>query len=335
MATINDIVKLAVDSYKGVPMGEFSAEKVNNSLNKSLIEVNNGKSYLDYRDVRDGKCAGLFSIIEEIVVKTVIDGLQGNEFFMNLVDYKNLALGDMNEFYIPDDSLLYISEIADGNKNVRRQRLTGGETISVKTRTYGARFYDELNRVLAGRVDLNEMINKMGNSLLKGQYEAIFAAWTAMANNTGSLYIPTVGSYSEAALLELCEHVEVNNDTTPIIFGTREGLRKITTANVSEKAKESLYDIGFYGKFNGIPLVRLKQFHKTNTDEFGLPNNQLYIMGVDTKPIKYVNEGQSLIVTNTGSDTKNGDFTQDYMIINKAGIGIMTGDKKFGIYTLS
>lgn len=333
MATTNDIVRLAVDTYNGRPAGNYSIDQSMDVLHKALIDANNGKDHLDKRDVRDGKCGNLFAIIEEVITKTVIDGLQGNEFFMNFVEYKNLALGDTNEFFIPDDSLFYVTNVARGTQGLRRQRLNGGSRISVNMSTYGVKVYEELDRTLSGRANLNDFITKVGTSITKKQYEDIFTAWTSVVNNSGSTYIPVAGSYSEEALLNLCEHVEVNNGATPVIMGTRAALRKIQTAVVADTAKEDMYKMGYYGSFNGIPMVRINQVHAMNTDNFILPDNQLYVVGVNTKPIKYVNEGQSLIVP--PSYAMNADFTEDYLFVNSAGVQVILPDKRFGVYTIS
>lgn len=333
MATVNEIVRLAVDTYNGRPAGQYSLDESKKVVHEAIIAANNGKNYLDKRDIRDGKCGELFAIIEETIVKTVIDGLQGNEFFMNMVEYKNLKLGDTNEFFVPDDSLLYVDEVARGTQGLRRQRLNGGTRFTVNMKTYGVKVYEELDRMLSGRADINTLIDKVGQSLLKKQYDDIFTAWTSLVGNSGSTYIPVAGSYSEAALLELCEHVETNNGQTPVIMGTRAALRKITTATVSDSAKEDMYRMGYYGNFNGIPMIRINQIHERNTDNFLLPENQVYIIGVNTKPIKYVNEGEALIVPPTYG--MNADFSEDYLFVNNAGIQVIIPDKKFGVYTMS
>jgi len=333
MATINDIVQLAVDTYNGKPAGNYSVDKANSVIHEAIVAANNGKDHLDKRDVRDGKCGELFAIIEETLVRTVIDGLQGNEFFMNLVEYKNLALGDTNEFYMPDDSLFHVSEVARGTQGIRRQRISGGTRFSVNMKTYGIKVYEELDRILSGRSDLSHLIDVAGKSILKQQYDDIFKCWTGIVNNSGSTYIPMAGSYSEESLLELCEHVEANNGESLVIMGTRSALRKLKTAEVSESAKEASYKMGFYGYFNGIPMVRINQIHETGTDNFILPDNQVYIIGTETKPIKYVNEGEALIVPPTFG--ANADFSEDYLFVNNAGVQVVLPDKKFGVYTMS
>lgn len=336
MSTRNDVVRLAIDTYNGKPSGEYSVDQSNDVLRQAIISYNNGKDYLDKKDIRDGKCGELFAIIEEVITRTVVDGLQGNEFFMDFVEFRNLALGDKNEFFIPDNSLFYVDEVARGTQGLRRQRLNGGTKFSVGMKNYGVKVYEELDRTLSGRSSLVEMIDRVGKSIQKKQYDDIFAKWTAMVTPVapGTPYIPVSGTYDEEALLTLCEHVEVNTGKVPVILGTRAALRKCATAIVSDSAKESMYNIGYYGKFNGIPMIRLNQIHATNTDTFLLPDNQLYIIGVDSsyKPIKYINEGTSLIVP--PAYAMNGDFSEDYLFINKAGVEVVLPDKHIGVYTM-
>lgn len=76
MAEMNDIVKLAVDAYRG-NVEKYSVAQSQETLRQALIAANNGKTALDYRDIRDGKCSGLFTLIETVLSATVIEGLQG------------------------------------------------------------------------------------------------------------------------------------------------------------------------------------------------------------------------------------------------------------------
>ena len=116
MADMNDIVKLGIDLYHGTPE-QYSVRDGNETLREALIAANNGSTKLNYRDIRDGKCMGLFAILQEILDNTVIEGLTGNEFFMNYVDYRNLALGDQNLFLVDDDLLFQVAKVADGTFN--------------------------------------------------------------------------------------------------------------------------------------------------------------------------------------------------------------------------
>ena len=83
----NSLVKIAVNAYKGKQYGNYSAADSMDVLRNALIEANNGKTSLDYRDIRDGKCAGLFSIMEEIITKTVLEGLPESSTIFQFVEF--------------------------------------------------------------------------------------------------------------------------------------------------------------------------------------------------------------------------------------------------------
>lgn len=333
MANTHDIAKLALDIYNGKPTGTYSADQANDVLLKALVDANGGKTSIDYRDMRDGKCGALFAIIEEVLSNSVENGLQGNEFFFNFVETKNLKLGDKNEFYVPDDYLLPVSEVAAGTVNIRRQRLNGGTPFTVPMKRYGIKVYEEMDRVVSGRVDFNHFIDVATRSLTKARYDDIYASLTGIVAGSDAPYIPAAGSYDEATLLELCEHVEVNNGVAPVIMGTRSALRKITTATVAEVAKEDMYNMGYYGMFNGYKMMRINQIHKADNKTFLLPNNVVYVVGADNKFIKYVTEGDTLVKYTAAID--NADLTEEWLAIQKAGSTVAIGDKKIGVYTMS
>ena len=48
--------------------------------------------------------------------------------------------GDTNEFYVPDDSILTVSELSGNHHDIVRQRLAEGSTFRVKTSWYGVKF---------------------------------------------------------------------------------------------------------------------------------------------------------------------------------------------------
>ena len=89
-----------------------------------------------------------FEIIEETIEDTLVSGWQSDPFFNRYVDTKVNALGDKNEFYVKEDCILTVSEIADGHHSLNRQRLKKGKLISVGVKYYGAKVYMELTRLL-------------------------------------------------------------------------------------------------------------------------------------------------------------------------------------------
>lgn len=339
----NELVKLAVDSYKG-KVEKFSDEKAQDVLRKALIEANNGSTKLDYRAIRDGKCAGLFSIVEEILSKTVIDELQADDFFMNMVDFRNLAEGDQNKFLIEDSTVFTVAKAADGTQGIRRQRLSGVTEKSIDTELRVVRIYEELNRVLSGRVDFNEMIGKVATSFRRQLLSDIYALWinsTTPAAITGgapmgsATYFPAAGSYNAATLLKLIEHVEAAADgKSAKLLGTKAALRNLVEAVQSDGAKDELHNYGFYGKFYGTDCIALPQRHKLGTTDFVMKDNVITVVAGDEKPIKLVYEGDPLVIM--GNPLDNADLTHEYFYAEKYGLGlVLTGaDAGIGCYTL-
>lgn len=329
--TREDIIQLAVDSYKGVPAGEYSVKDSMDVLNKALVEANNGSTKLNIRDIRDGKCKGLFSLVETILQKTVIEGFYGDEFFMNLVEFKSVALGDENDFYIEDNSLFFVSEVARGTQGIRRQRFLNGEHIRIKTSPKAIKIYEELDRVLSGKVDLNYFIRKVAESFKRAILDECFAALSKCVE-AGSVYAPVAGSYDAEDLREVINHVEAATGATARIYGTKAALAKLDIKELGEEAKSDLYNMGYYGKFYGTDCVFIRQVHKPGTTEFAFDDDVVYIIAGNDKPIKVVNEGDPFVYL--GNPLDNADLSQEYTYIDRYGVGVVQNGK-IGVYSMT
>ena len=336
MAEMKDIVKLAVDAYNG-KVEKYSVSESLDVLRNALIEANGGSTTLNYRNIRDGKCNGLFALVEEILARTVVEGLSEDMFFNSLVEYRNVAEGDQNLFLVEDSDLFVVSETADGTQAVRRQRLGGMNEVIIPTTLKTVRIYEELNRVLSGRVDFNQMINKVAESFRQKLLNDIYTAWSgATANDLGGVtYFPVAGSYNADTLLTLIAHVEAAaGGKQATIVGTKAALRKLTEAIQSDTAKDELHKMGFYGTFYGTPCVALPQRHKVGTTDFVMDDLSLTIIAGDDKPVKVVVEGNPLIIM--GNPTDNMDLTQEYFYAEKYGVGlVLNGNSGIGRYQMN
>ena len=337
MAEMKDIIKIAVDAYHG-NVEQYSVGQSMELLQKALIEANGGSTTLNYKNIRDGKCSGLFTLIEEILSRTVVEGLQGDEYFNALVDYRNVAEGDKNLFEVEDSTLFIVSEAADGTQGIRRQRLGGFSEVSIPTSLKVVKIYEELNRVLSGRVDFNHFINKVAESFRQKLLNDVYALWSnASAQDFGGVtYFPAAGAYDEDELLDLIAHVEAAAGGKPAtIIGTKKAVRNLKESIQSDGAKDELHNMGYYGKFFGTPVVVTPQRHKVNSVEFIFPDNVLTVIAGDDKPIKVVYEGQSTVLL--GDPTQNRDFTQEYLYGEKYGMGIVlaVGNAGIGRYEIA
>ena len=331
MVEMKDIVKLAVDGYKG-NVEKYSVAQSQEALRQALVEANNGSTTLNYKDIRDGKCNGLFTLIEEILSRTVVEGLQGDEYFNALVDFRNVAEGDQNLFLVEDNNLFVVAEAADGTQGIRRQRLGGVKETSIPTSLKVVRIYEELNRVLAGRVDFNEFIRKVAESFRQKLLNDIYALWSGAtaAEMGGVAYFPTAGTYDEDDLLDLISHVEAAaGGKTATIIGTKKALRNLKESIMSDGAKDELHNMGYFGKFFGTPCVAVPQRHQIGSTNFVLDDDVLTIIAGDDKPIKVVYEGNPIVLM--GDPMTNADFTQEYLYGEKYGMGIVLAGGNSGI----
>lgn len=331
MAEMKDIIKVAVDAYHG-NVEQYSVGQSMELLRKALIEANGGSTTLYYKNIRDGKCNGLFTLIEEVLSRTVVEGLQGDEYFNALVDFRNVAEGDKNLFLVEDSNLFIVSEAADGTQGIRRQRLSGMSEVSIPTTLKVVKIYEELNRVLSGRVDFNDFINKVSESFRQKLLNDIYALWSgATANDFGGVtYFPTAGAYDEDELLDLIAHVEAAaGGKTATIIGTKKAIRNLTPSIQSDGFKDDLYNLGYAGKFFGTPVVVTPQRHKVGSTEFTLDDDMLTIIAGDDKPIKCVYEGNPIVLM--GDPMSNGDLTQEYLYGEKYGLGIVLAGGNAGI----
>lgn len=331
MAEMNDIVKLAVDAYHG-NVEKYSTHQSMDTLRQALVDLNGGSTMLDYKKIRDGECKGLFTLIETILSRTVVEGLLENDFFHSLVEFRNVAEGDKNLFIVEDDNLFVVAEIADGTQALRRQRLGGSSETSIPTSLKGVKIYEELNRVLSGRVDFNYFINKVAESFRQQLLNDIYAVWMgATADQMGGVtYFPAAGAYDEDELLELIAHVEAAaGGKTATIIGTKKAIRNLKPAMESDGYKDDMYNMGHVGKFYGTPVVVAPQRHKIGSTDFVMSDDFLTIIAGDQKPIKCVREGNPMVLM--GDPMQNQDLTQTYLYTEKYGIGIVLAGGNSGI----
>lgn len=328
----NDILSVAIDAVRGVN-DKFSAGQTSDELRAAFIELNGGSDKINPKTFYRGN--PLFELIQELIPVMIDEGFkrEGNPLFDH-IDYRNIAYGDEIEFTTDGDAGFVVAEAANGIQGVRRQRLTGGETVTIPTKAYAVRVYENLGRLLAKRIDFNKFVEGIAKAfdqyILTKAYEAI-AGISSDTKGLDSTYVVT-GSYSEDSLLTLIDHVEAATGKTARILGTRAALRKVTTAVVADSAKEDMYNLGYYGRFNGTDMYALKQVHVPGTNTFAISDSKLWIVAGDDQFIKVVNEGEGLLIERDA--TLNNDLTQEAFYTQNIGVGVLCAEK-IGIYTIT
>lgn len=318
-----DIVTMAVDLAHN-SVGEFSADDVNTKLRKAFLDIA-GVENIDYKTMRKHK-ADLFQVLEEALDVLVVEGLENQ--FDEFVEIKNTAWGDSNTFAIDDPKLFPIATIANGTGNLQRYRCDQG-FIAVNTGLYGVKIYEEFYRFLAGRIDWIKLVNKVStsynNKIATDIYTALYDSYTTLGATYG-----ISGAFAESTMNTLIGHVEAATGADIEIMGTKASLAKITSAVVSEKLKEAMNNMGYYGVFNGNEMRAIKQAHTPGTDTFAINDSfAMIIPKVPNKMIKLVIEGDAIIQETPGG--QNADMSLEYMFQKSAGIAVVSS-AKYGIY---
>jgi hypothetical protein len=328
----NKLIKLAVDTVKGVPSA-FSEGNPSDVIRNALIEANGGSTKIDVKAMRKTN-GSFYELVEELIVASIIEGLPESNPIFKWAETKNGKAGDKPEFKVHKDSVLAVAEVANGTLGIRRQRIFGDTTKTLTPIPHAVKVYEELQRLLAGRADWVDFVNAVSRSFILDTNRAIADAFASIATTTPNV-ISETGSFSEASMVSLIEKVEMNNPgKTARIFGTKTALRNLamSTSNmVGETIKDDYYNMGYMGKFNGTEVFELKNGLKTDGTTKILDDTKLYVIATDEQFIKYYNEGDALIVESKLGD--NSDLTQDYTVINTYAVAVELADK-IGLYDM-
>jgi len=327
-----DLLAVAVDSIRGRLDGNFTTAQASEAMRNCFIEANGGSDKINPKTFYRGNA--LFDLVQEIIPVMIEEGLKADNPLFQLVDYHNIAAGDESEFITEGVAEFIVADAAAGIQGVRRQRIGDGEKVTVKTTIKIVRVYENLGRLLAGRITFDKFVDGVSKAfnrqILDDAYK-VFDAMNAATKGLDAAYVYT-GTFDEEKLIEIIDHVEAATGKTARILGTRSALRKISTAVESREARTDMYNIGFYGKFNGTDMIRLKQAHKTGTSNFVLNDSKILVIASDDKPIKMVNEGDGLLIERPATD--NADLTQEYVYAQAYGTGVICAEK-LGIYTIA
>lgn len=322
----NEILAVCIDNIRGI-QDKFSAKQTSEEIRNALIEMNGGSTKISPKTFRPGN--PLFELVQELIPVIIDEGIKSeNNPLFDLVEYRNIAEGDEQDFYIDSDAQFAVASAAKGVRDVRRQRISGGTTVSVPTDMKIVRVYENMGRLLSGRITWDKFVDGVAKAFVNAINEMAFNALkniTASTAGLNSTYVKS-GSITEANLLALVEHVEAATGKKAKIYGTKTAIRKLGSAvTTSNEINTDLYNQGYYGKISGVPAFALEQAHVPGTDTFALPNDALWVIAADDKPIKVVNEGDGLLIERPY--TENADLTQEYIYGQAVGTGVVVAEK--------
>ena len=302
--------------------------------NAKIVEVFQGVLGLDKNakpaEVRKAirrNQALVFDIIEETVQSLLVTGWGNDPFMMKYVDQRNLALGDKNEFYAEDDSVLSVMRVAGNHHDIIRQRLAGGSVRSLETYWVAIKIYAEFERVVMGLEDWAKFITKVYEAYDRYIKNTVYDTMVGYATALTGQFKKT-GTMTAEGLNALCDLVSTATGMPVMIMGTRTALANViklqNATYISDAMKDEHYRTGTLGMWEGKELVEIPQvFEKGKVGAYKIDNTLIWVMPVsDEKFIKVVNEGDTQLMTVADKD-HNMDMTYEYELQTKLGCGVM------------
>lgn len=323
---IKDLARIAIDCSKG-NVEKYSVNEADETFTKVLKEAF-GSEKLDLRVLRDNP--KVFRIMETLIDEIAKETLESNPLFSMFTESVAVPHGDAVEFEVPDDTELIVSNTSRGNFGIRRQRIGENTSIQLKPQMHSIRVYDELYRILAGKMSTAQLVDKIGKAIERARLDDIYNVFTGLNGTSYNVYA-LGGSYTEDGLSDFIATIQAENNSDDVmIVTTKKVARKIDATDGSEAHKQDIYNNGYGTLWNGTKVLALPQRFKVGTKQFAL-KDVIYVVPVNQeKPIKQVIEGSTYMTIGDGSE--NVDQTIDI----KAQLAFATGfisSGKFGVYT--
>lgn len=306
---MSDIQEISLDLYLNQPK-KYSADEANEILRNAILDACGGK--FDRYTFGQNKYK-VFAVLSETLQVAV--GYAMYEKFSELADFHNVALGDTIKFKIEDTSLFKVYVTSRGNRDIDRQKLYD-KYITVQTERIAIKIYEELDRMLAGRINWATMINRVADSMAheigRRIYNAVYGAYDVLS---APYQVSMSGTFSATALETAIAHVEASTGKTAKVMGTKAMLGKITDAEVSDEMKNTKNKMGHYGVFRGTALEVLPQGHLAGTNTFAVNDSFLIVVPDGEKIVKVVTEGETIVDDKTDGD-RNDEQIEFYMAEN-------------------
>ena len=304
---------------------------------QSVLGIDKNSRPADVRRALRRNQALVFDIIEETVQSLLITGWGNDPFFQKYVDQRNLALGDKNEFYTEDDSILSVMRVAGNHHDIIRQRLGAGSVQSISTYWCAVKVYSEFERVVTGAEEFATFVNKMYDAYDRYVKNTIYDAMVGYSTALTGQFKKT-GSVTAENLNALCDLVSTATGLPVMIMGTKTALNSViglqNASYISDAMKDEHYRTGTLGMWEGKELVAIPQvFEKGKVGQYKIDNTLIWVMPVtDLKFIKLVNEGDTQLRAITDKDTLM-DMTYEQEIMTKLGVAVML-NSAFGVYDI-
>lgn len=308
-----------------------------------IDDVNDKKSV--HRALRDhGR--EWFDVIEDVVEVVISVGFKDSEWFQDLVDYRNLAYGDRQDFFVEKESVLSVAKGGVSHHDHIIQRIGGGEPFSVPTQLYVIKVGADINRFILGQEPWDKLVAAIAKAFMNQMQEEVASQIDNVASKlpvTGTQFINTgaLTASSKDAFDEIVANVSAANDGAEvIIMGTQLALKKINgIADVDWAAnaqKDNMMMLGNIGYYDSTRLVAIQNRFKDRTYTVKtFSDKKILILPIVNdaggKFVKVVDQGELIL-----EKLERGDYLSDiqtYEAQRRYGVATVIG-RQLGIWTL-
>lgn len=253
---------LMIDTGRSTFQQGINKEQANDKIREVMFQVLGVDETASKKEIRKAirrHKVDVYEVIEEVVPDLLNTGWIDNPWFNTFVDYRNLALGDTNEFSVKDDVILTVAEVSGNHHDLIRQRLGEGSTFQVKTSWFGIKIYAEYERFMTGAVDWAAFVQKIYeafdlkvNTIL---HDAVLAAGDKVLPTSQFTKTLQLTTANKDTIIELADDVALANGTDVVIMGTKTALAKLSSIVdvnwISSEMKQERHTTGRLGMWEG------------------------------------------------------------------------------------
>lgn len=347
----NEIKNLMFDLYRNELDEGISKREAEDKLREMSLKIfgltkdsNKRERIRAYRDY--GR--QFFDVIEEVTDWTVSTGLKDNEWFNELVNYRNLNDGDENLFVNEhEEVILSVARMGKRHHDTMLQRLPEGETYKVETDVYGAAVGADIDKYLIGQEDWTKLIDAITKAFTVMIQNLIFteilAAPQKLPVQTGFVDSGALNAANKKNFNKILQNVSVANDNAEVvIMGTMVGLQELENLIkvdwIAASQKESVASMGRLGNYGPYRLVEIPQrFAKNDVTKNMYNDNILWVFASgDNKMIDMVDVGETIIdeITERGEANANIADLMKYEVQRELGVATRIG-RYFGQWTIT
>ena len=117
-----ELLQVMIDAVKGTYQENYTKGQTSDAIRNALIEANGGSNKINIKNFYRG--SQVYSLIEELIPTIIDEGFKDEDVIFSLVDYRNIADGDEQEFEIENesglDSFPIVSQLNEEHTETRR-----------------------------------------------------------------------------------------------------------------------------------------------------------------------------------------------------------------------